>query len=86
MGMLESSDYALKCSSCGLPIPADDSGRSNRQRARAKNGQPIYHPECFAEQGRKRKVIDWRRRSRSKTFREKEKKRAREYRQETNTA
>jgi len=86
MRMLESSDYALKCSSCGLPIPSDDSGRSNRQRARAKKGQPIYHQECLEEQGRKRKMIDWRRRSQSKTFREKEKKRAQEYRQETKTA
>lgn len=81
MRMLESSDYALKCASCGLPIPSDNSGRSNRQRARAQKGQPIYHPECFAEHGRTRKLIDWRRRSRSKPFQEKEKKRAREYRQ-----
>jgi hypothetical protein len=81
MRMLESSDYALKCSSCGLPIPSDNSGRSNRQRARAQKGQPIYHPECFEEHGRTRKLIDWRRRSRSKAFRDKEKKRAREYRQ-----
>jgi len=83
MRMLESSDYALKCSFCGLPISTDNSGRSNRQRARARKGQPIYHDECLKEHGRTRKLINWRRCSGSKTFREKEKKRAREYRQLT---
>ncbi len=86
MHMLESSDYALKCSSCGLPIPSDNSGRASRQRARAQKGQPIYHPECFEEHGRTRKLIDWRRRSRSKAFKEREKKRAREYRRDTKRA
>ena len=86
MRMLESSDYALRCSSCGLPISYDNSGRSNRQRARAQKGHPIYHPECFEEHGRTRKLIDWRRRSRSKSFKEREKKRANEYRQLTKTA
>ncbi len=83
MRMLESSDYALKCSSCGLPISSDSSARSNRQRARAKKGQPIYHRDCFEEYSRVRKRIDWRRRSRSKSFREKETTRARIYRAET---
>src|ERR1017187_1182737 len=39
----------------------------HRQRARAEKGQAIYHPECFEEHGRTRKLIDWRRRSRSKS-------------------
>lgn len=55
MRMLEHSDFALRCCRCGLPIPYDNSGRANRQRARSKNGQAIYHSECFAEHSRARK-------------------------------
>lgn len=80
MRMLEHSDYALRCSGCGLPIPYDNSGRANRQRARAKKGQPIYHPECFVESGRTRKKIYWQRRSRTPEFRDQQRRRAREYR------
>jgi hypothetical protein len=80
MRMLEHSDFALRCSGCGLPIPYDNSGRANKQRARAKKGQPIYHAECFAEYGRIRKKIYWRRRSRSPRFREQQRQRARDYR------
>jgi hypothetical protein len=36
MRMLERSDFALRCSRCGLPIPYDNSGRANSQRARAR--------------------------------------------------
>jgi hypothetical protein len=80
MRMLERSDFALRCSGCGLPIPYDNSGRANRQRARAKKGQPIYHPECFAEYSRTRKKIYWQRHAKSPQFREKQRVRAREYR------
>jgi hypothetical protein len=80
MRMLEGSNFALRCSNCGLPIPYDNSGRANRQRARAKKGQPVYHPDCFAEYSRTRKKIYWQRRSRSPKFREQERERARVYR------
>jgi hypothetical protein len=83
MRMLERSAFALRCSGCGLPIPYDNSGRANRQRARAKKGQPIYHPECFADYSRTRKKIDWQRRSRIPEFREQERQRARDYRKLT---
>jgi hypothetical protein len=73
-------DFALRCSGCGLPIPCDNSGRANRQRARAKKGQPIYHPECFDQHGRTRKKIDWQRRAQTTGFRERERQRARDYR------
>jgi hypothetical protein len=80
MRMLERSDFALRCSGCGLPIAYDNSGRANKQRARAKKGQPIYHPQCFSEYARTRKKIYWRRRSRCPEFREQQRLRAREYR------
>jgi hypothetical protein len=80
MGMLEHGGAALRCSRCGLPIPYDHSGRANRQRARAAKGQPIYHPECFAEYGRTRKKDYWRQRSKSPQFRADERARARKYR------
>lgn len=80
MRMLEQGGAALRCSACGLPIPYDQSGRANRQRARSKKGEPIYHPECFANVGRKRKKAYWRQRSKSPQFREKQRARAREYR------
>jgi hypothetical protein len=80
MQMLERGGAALRCSGCGLPIPYDHSGRANKQRARAKNGQPIYHPECFAEYSRTRKKADWQRRSQSPEFRAAEKRRAQDYR------
>ena len=80
MRMLERSDFALRCSGCGLPIPYDNSGRANKQRARSKKGQPIYHPECFADYSRTRKKIYWQRRSRSPEFREQQRQRARDYR------
>jgi hypothetical protein len=80
MRMLEHSDFALRCCDCYLPIPYDNSGRANRQRARSKNGQPIYHPECFAKHSRARKKAYWQRRSRSPEFREQERQRARDYR------
>jgi len=83
MHMLEHSDFALRCSGCFLPIPYDNSGRANRQRARAKKGQPIYHPECFADNSRARKKIDWQRRSRVPEFREQERQRVRDYRKIT---
>ena len=80
MHMLEHSNFALRCSGCGLPIPYDNSGRATRQRARAKKMQPIYHPECFAEYGRTRKKIYWQRRSQSAEFRERERQRVGAYR------
>lgn len=80
MRMLERSNFALRCSGCGLPIPYDNSGRANKQRARSKKGQPIYHPECFADYSRTRKKIYWQRRSRSPEFREQQRQRARDYR------
>ena len=83
MRMLERSDFALRCSGCGLPIPYDNSGRANRQRARAQKGQPIYHPECLADHSRKRKKIYWQRSSRSPEFREQQRQRARDYRKLT---
>jgi hypothetical protein len=55
MRMLERGCVALRCSACGLPIPYDHSGRANKQRARSQKGQPIYHPDCFAEYARERK-------------------------------
>jgi hypothetical protein len=81
MRMLEHSDFALRCCGCGLPIPYDNSGRANRQRARSKNGTPIYHSECFAEHSRARKKTYWQRRSRSPEFREQERQRAHAYRE-----
>lgn len=80
MHMLEYSDFALRCSGCGLPIAYDNSGRANRQRARAKKGLTIYHPGCFTEYSRMRKKIYWQQRSRSPEFREQERHRARKYR------
>ncbi len=59
MRMLEVGGAALRCSHCGLPIAYDRSGRANKQRARSKMGQPIYHPECFAEGTRRRKKEYW---------------------------
>jgi len=49
MRMLDSGAIALRCSGCGMPIPYDHSGRANKQRARSKKGEPIYHLDCFAE-------------------------------------
>ncbi len=80
MRMLDSGAIALRCSGCGMPIPYDHSGRANKQRARSKKGEPIYHPDCFADAGRARKKAYWRRRSSSPKFREAERRRAREYR------
>jgi hypothetical protein len=77
MQMLESSDYAMQCSRCKLPISHDGSLRSNHQRARAQRGQPVYHEECRLEQARVRKKLYWRRKTSSKEFRESEKQRAR---------
>jgi hypothetical protein len=75
--MLESSDYAMQCARCKLPISHDGSSRANHQRARAKRGQPVYHEECRQEHTRTRKRLYWRRKSTSKEFRESEKQRAR---------
>lgn len=80
MRMLEQGGAALRCSHCGLPIPYDQSGRANRQRARSKKGEPIYHSECSAHVGRRRKKAYWQQRSKSPQFREKQRVRAREYR------
>ena len=80
MRMLDSGAIALRCSGCGMPIPYDHSGRANKQRARSKKGDPIYHPDCFADAARARKKAYWQRRSSSSKFREAEKRRAREYR------
>ncbi|HEX3745397.1 MAG TPA: DUF6166 domain-containing protein [Bryobacteraceae bacterium] len=83
MKMLEHGDgNVLKCAGCSLPVPYDDSGRANRQRARAKKGQPIYHPACFEMYGRTRKKISWQKRAGDPDFRERERLRAREYRRE----
>jgi hypothetical protein len=83
MRMLENSDFAMRCSGCKLPIPYDKSARANKQRARAKKGQPIYHPECFAEYSKLRKKIYWRRRSHVPGFREQERQRSSAYRKIT---
>jgi hypothetical protein len=77
MRMFESSDYAMQCARCKLPISHDGSSRANHQRARAKRGQPVYHEECRQEQARLRKKLYWRRKASSKEFRESEKQRAR---------
>jgi hypothetical protein len=77
VGMLESSDYAMQCARCKLPIPHDGSKRGNHQRARARRGQPVYHEECRQEQARIRKKLYWRRKASSKEFRESERRRAR---------
>jgi hypothetical protein len=75
--MLESSDYAMQCARCKLPISHDGSKRGNHQRARARRGQPVYHEECRQEQARTRKKLYWRRKASSKEFRERERRRAR---------
>lgn len=75
--MLESSDYAMQCARCKLPISHDGSKRSNHQRARMRRGQPVYHEECRQAQARTRKKLYWRQKASSKEFREKEKRRAR---------
>src|SRR5579871_826444 len=75
--MLESSDYAMQCARCKLPISHDGSSRSNHQRARARRGQPVYHEECRQEQARTRKKLYWRRKASSAEFRERERHRAR---------
>lgn len=75
--MLESSDYAMQCARCKLPISHDGSSRANHQRARAKRGQSVYHEECREEQARLRKKLYWRRKASSKEFRESERRRAR---------
>ena len=80
MQMLQRGGAALHCSHCGLPIPYDQTGRANRQRARSQKGEPIYHAECLADVGRIRKKAYWRRRSKSPQFREQQRVRAREYR------
>ena len=80
MHMLERGGVALRCSGCGLPIPYDHSGRANKQRARSKKGEPIYHPDCFTEYSRKRKTAYWQRRAKSAQFREEQRVRARDYR------
>jgi len=81
MRMLELGGAALRCSHCKLPIPCDSSGRANKQRARSRKGEPIYHPECFAEYTRTRKRLDWQRRSKAPQFRDAERARARAYRE-----
>lgn len=75
--MLESSDYAMQCARCKLPISRDGSSRSNHQRARARRGQPVYHEDCRQEQARTRKKLYWRRKASSPEFRERERRRAR---------
>ncbi len=75
--MLESSDYAMQCARCKLPISHDGSSRANHQRARARRGQPVYHEACRQEQARLRKKLHWRRKTSSKEFRESERQRAR---------
>jgi len=75
--MLESSDYAMQCARCKMPISHDGSARANHQRARARRGQPVYHEECRQEQARLRKKLHWRRKANSKEFRERERARAR---------
>ena len=77
MQMLESSDYAMQCARCKMPVAHDGTSRANHQRARAKRGQPVYHEECRQEQARLRKKLYWRRKASSKEFRESEKLRAR---------
>jgi hypothetical protein len=80
MQMLEKGGAALRCTHCRLPIPYDQTGRANRQRARSRNGEPIYHPECFVEVSRQRKRTYWQRRAKSPQFREQQRARGREYR------
>jgi hypothetical protein len=80
MRMLEVGGAALRCSHCKMPISCDSSGRANKQRARARKGQPIYHPECFAEYARTRKRLYWRQRAKSPQFQESERSRAHVYR------
>jgi hypothetical protein len=77
MRMLESSDYAMPCARCKLPISNDGSSRANHQRARARRGQPVYHEECRREQARLRKKLYWRRKASTEGFRESERQRAR---------
>lgn len=77
MRMLESSEYAMQCARCKLPISHDGSSRANHQRARVRRGQPVYHEECRREQARLRKKLYWRRKASSKEFRESERRRAR---------
>jgi hypothetical protein len=74
--MLESSDFAMQCTLCKLPISHDGSSRSNHQRARANRGQPVYHEECRQAHARTRKKLYWRRKASSKEFRESERRRA----------
>jgi hypothetical protein len=80
MRMLELGGAALRCSRCKLPISDDQSARANKQRARSRSGQPIYHPECLTEQSRERKRSYWRQRAKSPAFQEKERARVRTYR------
>jgi hypothetical protein len=82
MRMLELGGAALRCSRCKLPIPDDHSGKANKQRARSRSGQPIYHPECLSAQSRDRKKSYWRQRAKSPAFQEKERARARAYRKQ----
>jgi hypothetical protein len=83
MQMMEKGGAALRCTHCGLPIPYDQTGRANRQRARSRKGEPIYHSECFAEVGRQRKRAYWRQRAKSPQFREQQRARVRECRRQT---
>ena len=80
MRMLEAGGASLRCARCKLPISDDGSGRANRQLARSKKSEPIYHAECAAEETRARKRADWRRRTKSPKFRASERARARAYR------
>lgn len=83
MRMLELGGAALRCSYCKMPISYDQSGRANKQRARSRKGQPIYHAECFEEYARTRKRLYWQRRSKSPGFREVERARARASRKQS---
>jgi hypothetical protein len=80
MHMFGQAGWVLHCSRCGQPVACERSPRGNRQRARWVAGRPIYHEWCFSEHRRDRKRIYWAERSKEPSFRNSERKRARERR------
>jgi hypothetical protein len=58
------------CSHCNRLIPDLGDAHSNRQRARWKQGRPVYHEECARAVGKERKRSYFAKRSADPTFRE----------------
>ena len=77
-GRVAGQEVQEGCAWCKLPISCDGSSRANRQKARWRKGEPVYHEVCSGK-SRKAKVSEaWRRWAARPEVKAKRRERARE--------